>query len=76
MRRDITDNDVALPQQTRAWLTDGVLEPSYESPATSHMYVDADLAMKERAINTLQPPHSKIPRRRPHDCQMQFLESL
>jgi site-specific recombinase XerD len=48
----------------------------HESPATTHMYVEADLAMKERALNTLQPPHSKIPRYRPPDRLMQFLESL
>jgi hypothetical protein len=70
------NNDFALPQQTRAWLTDGVLKPSYESPATTHMYVEADLAMKERALNTLQPPHGKILRYRPHDRLMQLLESL
>jgi len=40
------------------------------------MYVEADLAMKERALNTLQPPHSKTPRYRPPDRLMQFLESL
>ncbi|MFL9988936.1 site-specific integrase [Paraburkholderia sediminicola] len=48
----------------------------HESPATTHMYVEADLAMKERALNTLQPPHSKIQRYRPPDRLMQFLESL
>ena len=28
----------------------------HESPATTHMYVEADLAMKERALGRLQPP--------------------
>ena len=27
----------------------------HESPATTHMYLEADLAMKERALNRLQP---------------------
>jgi hypothetical protein len=40
------------------------------------MYVEADLAMKERALNKLQPPRSRIPRYRPPDRLMQFLESL
>ena len=31
----------------------------HESPATTHMYVEADLAMKERALNAVQPPHLK-----------------
>ena len=48
----------------------------HESPATTHMYVEANLAMKERALNALQPPHSKNPRYRPPDRLMQFLESL
>src|SRR5258708_34543494 len=28
------DNDFALPQQTRAWLTDSVLKPSYQAYST------------------------------------------
>jgi site-specific recombinase XerD len=48
----------------------------HESPATTHMYVEANLAMKERALNALQPPRSKNPRYRPPDRLMQFLESL
>src|SRR4051812_17316016 len=31
----------------------------HESPTTTHMYVEADLAMKERALNAVQPPRLK-----------------
>ena len=48
----------------------------HESPATTHMYVEADLAMKERALKRIQPPRSTSLRYRPSDRVMQFLESL
>ena len=48
----------------------------HESPATTHMYLEADLAMKERALGRLQPPGTKIARYRPPDQLMQFLQSL
>jgi site-specific recombinase XerD len=48
----------------------------HESPATTHRYVEADLAMKERALQSLQAP-SQAPRRyQPSDRVLQFLESL
>ena len=48
----------------------------HESPATTHMYVEADLAMKERALNAGQPPHTKRTRYRPTDRILHFLETL
>lgn len=48
----------------------------HESPVTTHMYMQADLTMKERALNTLQPPNTKAMRYRPPDRLLQFLESL
>lgn len=48
----------------------------HESPATTHMYMQADLTMKEQALNTLQPPHTKAMRYQPPDRLLQFLESL
>ena len=48
----------------------------HESPATTHMYLEADLSMKERALNRLQPTGAKIGRYRPPDQLMQFLQSL
>jgi len=40
------------------------------------MYMQADLTMKEQALNTLQSPHAKAMRYRPPDRLLQFLESL
>jgi integrase/recombinase XerD len=48
----------------------------HENPATTHMYVEADLAMKERALNAVQPPHIKQTRYQPADRVLHFLESL
>jgi len=48
----------------------------HESPATTHRYVEADLAMKERALNTLQAPSQRPCRYRPPDAVLRFLESL
>jgi site-specific recombinase XerD len=48
----------------------------HENPATTHMYIEADLAMKERALSTLQLPHSRQRRYRPTDRVLQFLEGL
>jgi integrase/recombinase XerD len=48
----------------------------HESPATTHMYLQADLTMKERTLNRLQPTTSSPGRYRPPDQLMQFLMSL
>ncbi len=48
----------------------------HESPSTTHGYMEADLTMKERALNSIQPPYIKNPRYRPPDPILQFLESL
>ncbi len=48
----------------------------HESPATTHMYVEADLAMKERALRHLHPPSSGATRYRPPDHLLAFLEGL
>jgi len=48
----------------------------HESPVTTHGYVEADLAMKERALATITPPEIKHTRYRPTDTLLQFLESL
>ena len=48
----------------------------HESPATTHMYLEADLSMKERALNRLQPTAASTARYRPPDQLMQFLQSL
>ena len=48
----------------------------HESPVTTHGYVEADLAMKERALATITPPETKRKRYRPADTLIQFLEGL
>lgn len=48
----------------------------HESPTTTHMYVEADLAMKERALNAVQPPRLKQKRYRPTDSVLHFLQTL
>lgn len=48
----------------------------HESPATTHHYVEADLAMKERALARLHEPETKIQRYRAPDSLIAFLKTL
>lgn len=48
----------------------------HESPATTHHYVEADLAMKERALARLQEPDAKIQRYRAPNSLIDFLKVL
>jgi integrase/recombinase XerD len=48
----------------------------HESTTTTHMYVEADLAMKERALAAVQPPGIKQTRYKPSDSVMEFLRTL
>ncbi len=48
----------------------------HESLETTHMYVEADLAMKERALAKLDPPKGTSRRFSPTDQLVAFLESL
>lgn len=48
----------------------------HESTETTHMYVEADLAMKERALDRLEQPKSNQSRYRPSDDLLKFLDSL
>ena len=48
----------------------------HESPVTTHMYVEADLAMKERALARLKAPDVKPARYRPPKALMAFLQAL
>jgi site-specific recombinase XerD len=59
----------ADPCEIALWL-------GHESPSTTHMYVEADLAMKERALARLKPPEIKPARYRPPKALMQFLQAL
>jgi site-specific recombinase XerD len=62
--------------QARVDITVIALWLGHESPGTTHMYVEADLAMKERALNAVQPPRTKQTRYRPTDRVLQFLQTL
>ena len=48
----------------------------HESPSTTHMYVEADLAMKERALARIKQPHIKEARYRPPKALLAFLRGL
>lgn len=48
----------------------------HESPTTTHGYVEADLAMKERALAAIAPVKTHRSRYRPPDALLKFLEAL
>lgn len=48
----------------------------HESPATTHMYVEANLTMKEQALAKLDPPQLGRQRYRPPDALLRFLQGL
>ena len=48
----------------------------HENPTTTHMYVEADLAMKDKALARLQEPRSKTLRYRASDALLAFLKTL
>jgi len=48
----------------------------HESCATTHMYVEANLAMKEQALAKLEPPQFGRKRYRPPDALLRFLKVL
>ena len=48
----------------------------HENPSTTHMYVEADLAMKERALARLKQPEVKQARYRAPKALLAFLQAL
>lgn len=48
----------------------------HESTTTTHRYVEADLAMKEKALARLDPPDTTLRRFRAPDSLIQFLQTL
>ena len=48
----------------------------HESPATTHIYVEADLTMRERALAAVQAPRMKQVRYQPTDRVLRFLQTL
>jgi integrase/recombinase XerD len=57
------------PETLALWL-------GHESPTTTHHYVEADLAMKERALSRLQQPEASGRRYKAPDSLMEFLKTL
>ena len=47
----------------------------HESIETTHIYVTADMAMKEKALQEMQPPKTKDMRFRPKGSLLEFLEN-
>jgi site-specific recombinase XerD len=48
----------------------------HESPNTTHRYVEADLAMKAKALARLDEPGTRLRRYRPPDALLRFLQQL
>ncbi len=48
----------------------------HESPTTTHQYVEADLAMKERALARMRDPETPSHRFRASDSLLEFLKTL
>jgi site-specific recombinase XerD len=48
----------------------------HESVATTHIYLDATLAMKQKALAKMTPPHSRQGRYKPGDSLLAFLNNL
>lgn len=48
----------------------------HASPVTTHGYIEADLAIKERALAAIAPPATRQTRYRPTDKVLAFLQSL
>ena len=57
------------PEVIALWL-------GHESFNTTHQYVEANLAMKQQALEKIVPPKTKVQRFRPDDQLLRFLESL
>lgn len=48
----------------------------HESPTTTHVYLEADLSMKEKALARVDSPHANNPRYRAPDSLLAFLDGL
>jgi site-specific recombinase XerD len=48
----------------------------HESPSTTHMYIEANLQMKEQALARLQAPAAVAKRYQPPDTLSAFLRAL
>jgi integrase/recombinase XerD len=48
----------------------------HEDVQTTHVYLQADLAMKEKALDKVTPPQTRTARFKPSDEVLAFLASL
>ena len=48
----------------------------HENPTTRHQYVEADLAMKEKALARLQGPEAPVRRFKATDSPLEFVKTL
>jgi integrase/recombinase XerD len=48
----------------------------HESPKTTHVYIEASLAMKKHALMKITPPPAKQPRFHPDEDDLSFLDNL
>jgi integrase/recombinase XerD len=48
----------------------------HESPHTTHLYVEADMETKRRALEVMNPPRPKRPSVKQDDALLRFLENL
>ncbi|TMB12075.1 MAG: hypothetical protein E6J66_07285 [Deltaproteobacteria bacterium] len=62
--------------QARVDLSVIALWLGHESPATTHQYLAADLAMKERALAAVEAPRMTATRFKPGDRLLTFLDRL
>ena len=62
--------------QARVDLSVIALWLGHESPATTHQYLAADLAMKERALAAVEAPRMTATRFKPGDRLLAFLDRL
>lgn len=58
-----------LPEVISLWL-------GHESPNTTHLYIEADIVMKEKALQKLNPPKTPHRRFRANDKLLRFLDNL
>jgi integrase/recombinase XerD len=57
------------PEVIALWL-------GHESPNTTHLYVEADMSMKEKALSQIQSPATRGTRFQPKDDLLRFLDGL
>ena len=73
---------MVVPLQERHLLQSGVpfnviaLWLDHERTTTTHRYVEADVAMKKKALARLEAPDTKVHRFRAPDSLMRFLQTL